>query len=444
MITAGFGCKGLSEEQKRAVQPVELEYWTVYNDTDQLKKFAKEYEQRRGYVNINIKKVRYDEFQDKFVEALADGVAPDIVSMHVRWLQSQKNRLSPMPDQVNVANLRKDSGIGGGTSVQQLTNPMPSSRQIERNFIKTVPNNVIIDDSTYGLPLAVDTLALYYNEDLLDKAGIAQPPETWKDLQQAVKKSTKFDSEGNIVQSGIAMGTSDNIGNYFDVLSMLMMQSGTTLGQGQRVTFANGLNEDPVNHPSVQALRFYTDFAKENKDVYSWDTNQENALDNFVRGNSVFYVGFSHVRDEIKNRAPQMNIEVVSLPQLNPSSPKNVANYWIESVVKESNNKNEAWDFIRFMSQPNNIQEYLSAVRQPTPLRGQIEAQKQSMPTVAPFLENILVIKNWYQGRDLDATRKAFSDMISGFKQTPPEDTERQEWNQRIISNGARTVQQTM
>lgn len=444
IVVFGFGCKGMSQEQKQAVQPVELDYWTVYNNVDQLKKFAREYEQRRGYVDINIKKVRYDQFQREFVEALADDVAPDIVSIHSPWLQEQSKRLSPMPGSVNVASLQTDSGLGGGTTVQQFTNPMPSTRQVERNFVNTVSNNVIIDGEVYGLPLAIDTLALYYNEDLLDKAGVAQPPETWQDLQQAVQKSTKFDSAGNIIQSGLAMGASENINNYFDVLSMLMMQSGATLAQDQRITFANQISDNPINHPTAQALRFYTDFAKENKEVYSWNSQQESALDSFVRGNSVFYVGFSHVRDEINNRAPQMNVEVASLPQLNPSDPKNVANFWVESVVKNSENKNEAWDFVRFMSQPENIQEYLSVVKQPTPLRSQIESQKQGMPEVAPFLENILVAKSWYKGRDIGAAKRAFADMITSFKQPLPEDTDRGEMNTRIISNAARTIQQTM
>ena len=43
LLTTGFGCKGLSSQQQQAVRPVALEYWTVYNDVDMLKKFAAEY-----------------------------------------------------------------------------------------------------------------------------------------------------------------------------------------------------------------------------------------------------------------------------------------------------------------------------------------------------------------------------------------------------------------
>ncbi|MFB6181295.1 MAG: ABC transporter substrate-binding protein [Candidatus Magasanikbacteria bacterium] len=439
----GIGCKGLSQKQKRAVQPVTINYWTVFGDMDQLQKFAKEFEQRRGgYVDIQIRKVRFDEFHDLFIKSLADNVAPDIVSMHTRWLRKHRQRLAPMPSRVQVANLRVSGKFSKTKKVNFKNQFMPTLTDVRRTYVSTVPNDVIINDQVYGLPMAMDTLALYYNKDILDKSGVAQPPKTWSELQKAVKATTKYDSEGNIVQSGIAMGTSENINNSFDILSVLMMQNGTQMSQNRTVTFANGLGKNTKQHPSYQALKFYTNFAREEKAVYSWNENRSNALEEFIRGNTAFYIGFAHNQDEINQRAPQMTVRTVPLPQLNPSNPANIANYWVQSVVKESDNKQLAWSFVRYLTNPENVKRYTEAVNQPTPFRSQIEAQKENAD-LRPFLENILTAENWYRGKNLEAAKQAFADMIEGFKRPAPEEMPLEERNANLIGNAARKVQQT-
>jgi len=40
LITTGLGCRGLSQEQQAAIKPVVIEYWTVFNDVEQLRKMA--------------------------------------------------------------------------------------------------------------------------------------------------------------------------------------------------------------------------------------------------------------------------------------------------------------------------------------------------------------------------------------------------------------------
>ncbi|MFB6225855.1 MAG: ABC transporter substrate-binding protein [Candidatus Paceibacteria bacterium] len=440
----GVGCKGLSQEQKRAIQPTTINYWTVFGNMEQLRQYAQEFEQRRGgYVDIKIRKVRFDEFNKLFIRALADNVAPDIVSMHSRWLRRHQDRLSPMPRRVKVANLRVEGKFSKTRKVNFENKFFPSLNDIRKSYVQAVPKDVIIDGEAYGLPMSVDTLALYYNKDLLDQSGIPTPPKTWSELQEAVKAATKYDSEGNIIQSGIAMGTSENINNSFDILSVLMMQNGAKMIQNGRVTFANQIQKNTENHPTYQALRFYTDFAQEQKEVYSWNEENPNALEEFVRGNTAMYLGFAHNGNEIRQRAPQMNLGVVPLPQLNPSSPVNVANYWVQSVVGESENKQLAWAFVRYLTNPQNVKRYVEATNQPTPFRSQIEAQKEDTQ-VKPFLEQILTAKNWYRGQDLQATKQAFSDLVEGFKRPAPEEGTKRERNANLISKAARKVQQTL
>jgi len=443
VLVSGFGCRGLSQEQLAAVQPVNLEYWTVFNDVALLQQFVNEYrQQNHSYININIRQVRVEEFDRLFVNALADEVAPDIVSLHARWLRQYQNRLLAMPPSVRVASVFIKGKYQPETVVTVSNNLMPTRNSIKRDFITTVGDDVINGESVYGLPLAADTLALYYNKELLDKAGVPVPPATWTEFTEAVKKATRYDRDGNIIQSGVAMGTGNNIDNAADILIALMAQNGVTVARGGVVSFANGLDRSNPAHPALEAMRFYTDFAQPTKDVYAWNAKMNNALEEFARGKSVFYVGYAYDRPRIQARGPQLEIEAVPLPQLNPAVPGNVANYWVEAVVKKTKNPNEAWDFIRFMTTAENIKRYTEATGQPSPLRAQIAAQ-QDNPNLAPFAAQILYAQNWYRGADYNAAKLAFTDLLASYLEPYGENQDSTERDANLIGRAQQVVQQT-
>jgi ABC-type glycerol-3-phosphate transport system substrate-binding protein len=216
------------------------------------------------------------------------------------------------------------------------------------------------------------------------------------------------------------------------------------MAAGNSVAFASGLaNNQNQNAPVLQAMRFYTDFARPTKDVYSWNEKMGNALDQFARGKSVFYIGFSYDAARIHAQAPQLNVSVIPVPQLDAASPVNVANYWLESVVKKSKHQNEAWDFVRFLATPANISTYTKATFRPSPLRAQVNDQKDN-PDLAPFASQVLFAKNWYHGQDPVTAAKAFADLIHGYLQPYGERENPTQRDANLIGNAARVIQQTM
>ena len=441
ILISGLGCKGLSKEQQSAVKPVTLTYWTIFDDVDQLKKLAGEYKKLRPYVTVNIRQVRYDEFDRLFTNALADDVQPDIVSMHVRWLRQYQNRLSTMPVSVKMARLIQKGNISKDIIVETDVNQMPTVKYVKDKYIPTVAKDAIIGDQIYGLPLSFDTLAVYYNKDLLDKAGIPEPPKTWDEFIEAVKKTRKFDKDGKILQAGVALGTGENIENVFDIFSLLLMQNGVTMASGKSVTFANGLDKTKEDHPTLKVLNFYSAFARPTSEVYTWNEKMGTALDVFTRGQSAFYFGFAYDYDRIKARAPEMNLEILPAPQLN--EPVNVANYWIQSVVKKSKHQNEAWDFIRFITTPDTVKFYSEATNLPSPLREHIKVQQEN-PRLTHFISQALIAKNWYTGWNIDAAMKAFADLATGYLRPYGENEKPLERDINLIFTTAQVVGQTM
>ncbi len=443
VVLFGIGCKGLTADQQAAIKPVTLNYWTVYNDTAQLRAFADAYTKIRPYVTINIRQVRSDTFDTLFVTALADNVAPDITSMHIRDLNKHEGRLSPMPSSVQVATMYEKGKYRKELVVEQVTQNMPSKTEMTKNYIGTVVPDVTVGGNVYGLPLAVDTLAVYYNRGLLDKAGIPQPPTTWAEFLEAVTKTTAYNSRGEIVQSGVAMGVSNNISNAFDIVSALLLQNKVVIAKGSSVQLTNGLDTKTVeSHPVIQTLDFYTDFARPTKKVYSWNADMKDAFESFVSGRSVFYIGYAFEYKRMQARAPQLVIESIPLFQLNADDPQNVANYWIETVVKEGKNKDEAWDFVRFMTSQDNVKKYTDATGQLSPYRSQL-GELLKDPVRGPFATQALVAQHWYRGNDFPAAKKALDDLITGYLRPYNAEEKPVERDVQLVNRAAQVLRQT-
>lgn len=443
-VTLGLGCKGLSQEELNAVQPITLNYWVTNADAGMIRDFASQYKQIRPYVTVNVRQVREEDFDQMLTEALADDQGPDIVSIDVTNIAEHRHRLLKMPSSVQVATLYERGTISKETVVEIFSNPMPSRSEIEDQYVSAVARDAIIGGNVYGLPLAIDTLGVYYNRELLDRAGIAQPPSDWEEFLDAVNKTTTFNVNGDVVQSGVAAGTMLNIPRSFELLSLLMIQNGVTMSIGERVTFSDGLSEANVQtHPTMQALRFYSDFADPSTDVYAWNSSMESALDAFVRGKTAFYFGLARDRKQIEQLAPQMDLEVIAVPQLRQDQ-KNIASYNLESVLKKSANPDEAWDFVRFITRPDKVLAYTERTGQPSPWRGQIDDQKAN-DELAPFASQSLVVENWYSGEDKAAVIRSFETLLESLRAPFVEDGRSTvaQRDVRAVNRAAQLIQQT-
>ena len=62
----------------------------------------------------------------------------------------------------------------------------------------------------YAIPNSTDNRALYFNEDLLERAGLvdaqgrAKPPQNWQELKEYAVRLTQYDADGNMTQLGFA------------------------------------------------------------------------------------------------------------------------------------------------------------------------------------------------------------------------------------------------
>jgi multiple sugar transport system substrate-binding protein len=318
--------------------------------------------------------------------------------------------------------------------------------RLETEYVRAVKNDVVIDGKIYGLPLSVDTLAVFYNKDLLDCAQIAEPPKTWEEFQKLMEKLTKYDKDGKIIQSGTALGTGNNVSGFDDLLFTLFKQSGLDfVDRTGRPTFQqitdNGVGES--SNPAMQVINFYTDFANPNRKTYSWNENMGDSLEKFVNGSVGFFFGYSYHYPVIKARAPQLNFGVLPLFQLNPDNPANAANYWVQTVTAKSPHQDAAWALVDYLGHSEATKEYLDKTGRPSSMRMYLSEQLQK-PELAPFVSQVLVADSWYRGVSYDAANKALSDMVHEWLQPNPETEDPLGWRQKILNRAASKIEQTL
>ena len=114
-------------------------------------------------IKVDLEFVPYEGLHDKTVLAQGSGSGYDVVLFDVIW----------------PAEYAKDNVLVDETS--QITPEM------KNGVLPGAWTTVQYDGKYYGMPWILDTKYLYYNKDILAKAGIKEPPKTWEELSADAK-----------------------------------------------------------------------------------------------------------------------------------------------------------------------------------------------------------------------------------------------------------------
>ncbi len=411
LTTAGFGCKRISEEVKEKMEPVELEYWRLWDDQDAFEEIIADYQKKHPNITIKYRKFRYQEYQEELLNAWAENRGPDIFSVHQSWIKKYQPKIQPLPEEITLAYQVTKGTLKKEVSYELKTKKSLSLRQFRENFADVVYQNAIINQKIYGLPLSLETLIMFYNRNIFNRSGVAQPPATWEEFLEASQKITRFNQNNEIILSGTALGTGYNITRNFDIISVLMLQNGATMTDSEGYAIFTKSQSRNFN-PGIEAIQFYTDFASPVKQAYCWNKEMPNSLDAFITGRVSMVFGYNYHLPTIQSRAPRLDFGIAPIPQVNPDNQVNFANYWLETVSKNSEHPDEAWDFLLFATQKDQVKKYLEKTKRPTALKSLITSQMEDEYLHASVVQ-ILTATNWYQGREPLAAEQTFKEMIS-------------------------------
>lgn len=421
ITTSGAVCRKSGKQP----DPITLSYWTVFTEEEDIKSLIEAFQTNYPYIDIEVRQFQLDEYEEKLIEGWAEGQGPDIFSLENSHVGAFTELIEPLPAALTLTAVTTKKTLGRTETVAtEETIRTTTARQLSTLFPQAVYDDVVKlnedaeedepQENILGLPKSFDTLVLYYNKDLLDRANIALPAATWEDFVEQVPKLTLADVDGNIIQAGAALGTSNNIPRAFDILSLLMIQNGATMTKGTNVTFADEAERDGQDFfPGVHAAEFYTSFADPEVAWYSWNAEQEDALESFIAGKTAYFVGYHYHLEEIQNRADQLNFDIAPIPQVDLVNSANYANYWVESVSVNTPYPNEAWAFVEALTtDKENVSAILEATKQPAAMRSLIESQKEDF-VLAIFANQALTAQTWYAGKQPQAVEEEFADMVT-------------------------------
>lgn len=390
LVMIVFLGRGFNSDGEGRIQ--NIQFWGVFDDSNDFRSTINAFEQRHPRWRVSYRQFNFEDYERELLEALASGKGPDIFMLHNTWLPKHQERIAPLPPYP-----------------KEQKEPLFTLRDFRDQFVEVTERDLVVEDEIYGLPLYVDTLALYYNKDIFNAMGITRPPSRWEEFNETVERITTIEGDDTITRAGAAIGTAKNINRSTDILSLLLMQSGVPMADPQsgQVSFSRLVNGRDVAHI---ALEYYTDFANPDKRVYTWNNFSFYSIDAFQQGSAAMMFNYAHQIPILRSKASRLNFGVAAMPQLNLDAPLNYANYWAATVSKFSNAPLESWKFLVYLTSLEGSIPYLNSTKHPTARRDLIDKQKEDLE-IGAFVKQVLTAKSWYQVDNL-AIERIMAEMI--------------------------------
>ncbi len=271
-------------------------------------KMAEEFHKANPGIDIKVEVVNWDNLLQKLQTDISGGTNADISIIGTRWLLDfvKDDQAEPLDGYMDQA--FKNRFIGAFLAPGQ------------------------IGGKTYGLPIAASARAMYYNKDLLAKAGISEPPATWDELAKDAEKLKAqgiagFGLQGKAIETDVYW--------YY----ALWTYGGDVVTNG-KAAFASDAG--------VKALTMYKSLI-DRKLTEDGPTNytREDLQNLFKQGRVAMMITAPFLINQIAAEAPKLNYGIAPVPK----ETRNATYAVTDSVVlfKNSKVKKAAWKFLDFL-----------------------------------------------------------------------------------------------
>jgi multiple sugar transport system substrate-binding protein len=291
--------------------------WAMGAEGEKLDVLATDFMAENPDVQVRVTPIAWDVAHEKLITSVAGGQAPDVSQMGTTWMGefAQTGALEEVPDSIDM-----------------------------ESFFEGARNTAIIDDTVYGVPWYVETRLLYYRTDIAEKAGITEPPETWDELKEMARALKE--------KGGARYGISLSPNNWQEFLPFVWQTGGEVMQDGE-FTF-----DSPE---VVEALEFYKSFFEEGLTAESVPEGFD-IVPAFVAGtHPMFFSGPWHV-SLIEEQGADIEGKWAIAPMPEKDSRTSFVGGSDLVVFKDSENKDAAWKFVEYLSQPEVQQKWYTEV----------------------------------------------------------------------------------
>lgn len=355
---------GSKESSGSSSKPVTITYWqyTFPSKVKEIKSLVAQFNKANPGIKVVAQDFPYDQYNQKVTAAMHAGQGPDIMNLYYGWL--------PL--------------YVGQNYLQQIPTDFMSNSQIESYFVPMVKSE-LLNGKYYALPIAVRSLALLWNKDLFQKAGLNpnDPPKTWDQLIADAKKITIRKSNGQLQQEGFGWNVTGQ--GYHTFEEIMLREWGVTpfSADGKKVLW----NSSPAG---LQAFTYWIDMTLKDK------IGDQNFLQNY---NTAFMAG--KVGMIIDGSFDIANIQKsaqfkwgVATPPLKKAGgiESNFGSFWTNGIAKGVSGAQlkASEKFLKFLISPAVERSWLKAVGElPAAKQFANDASINNNPIYGPFVQGL-------------------------------------------------------
>lgn len=293
---------------------------SAYSEAD-VRAMTDEFTAANPDVKVNLEFVPYEGLRDKTILAQGSGGGYDVVLFDVIW-----------PAEYAENNILID--VTSRVTEEMNTGVLPGAW-----------TTVDYNGKHYGLPWILDTKYLFYNKDILAKAGIAAPPKTWEELTE----QAQIIKDKGLLESPIVWSWAQAEAVICDYTTLVSAYQGEFLKDGAPAFQTGG---------GLDALTYMV----ESYNAGLTNPNSKEFLEEDVRrvfqnGEAAFALNWTYMYNLANDPAESKvagNVGVVPAPGVSGKTEVSAMNGSMGlGITATSQHPDEAWKLIEFLtSQP--------------------------------------------------------------------------------------------
>lgn len=269
-------------------------------------------------IKVNLEFVPYEGLHDKAVLAQGAGSGYDVVLFDVIW-----------PAEYATNKVLLDVS-------DRITDDM------NKGVLPGAWTTVDYDGKKYGMPWILDTKYLFYNKEILEKAGIKSPPKTWAELNE----QAKIIKDKGLLASPIAWSWSQAEAAICDYTTLVSANKGEFLKDGKPAFQSGG---------GLDALNYMVDSYKSGlTNPNSKEFLEEDVRKVFENGEAAFALNWTYMynmANDPKTSKVAGKVGVVPAPGVAGKSEVSAVNGSMGlGITTNSKHADEAWKYITYMT----------------------------------------------------------------------------------------------
>jgi len=256
------------------------------------------------------------DYKQALLTAIASGTEPDVFYNDIFWWQefAKNDVLLPIDDLMASTGTTKDM------------------------FIPSLLDAFTFDGKTYGIPKDFNTLGMFYNKDLFDKAGLEYPTDdwTWDNLKEAATKLTDL-SDANKPVYGFC--TPPDPGRF---PAFVFQNGGTVMNDDFSDTTLD-------SEAAIKAAEFYTSFRADKIGAIPSDLGEGWQGTLFGKGQCAMVYEGGWLIPYLRDQFPNTKYGVV-MPPAGPAGEGNMIFTVAYGISANTKNPDAAWKVVDFLT----------------------------------------------------------------------------------------------